>query len=120
MKQLAARALQIADPGPLPEEASNAVTIHLGSDCNPGTIIDAKGSIVFVRPDRFKVISGSEADGSAKYRYYADETAPIEAYRQDKNGRYQAVGQNPVTGRWIKTYGRISIGRRRRYYDPHF
>lgn len=96
-------------------------SFHSGSDVNPGSVVRVEGGIAYVRADNYRVVSGSEHDGSAEYDYSANPDGHVSAYRF-RNGKWEAVYKNPDSGRWVigSRYDRVSFGGRRRYYDPHF
>lgn len=63
---------------------------------------------VDIRELDYELISGSEFDGSAEYKYYINENKPITRVRRCKRGWRTADGM------------RICFGYARRYYDPSF
>lgn len=90
------------------------VTISLGSDAHPARIFH-------VTPRGFKcrqlcsiVISGSEADGSAAYRYdhfkNANAGTVWNCSRSKRDGLYRPHGSRQVVG----------LGYARKYHDPSF
>lgn len=87
-------------------------TICMLSDRHPATVIavSKSGKKVTVRKDNWKVISGSEHDGSAKYEYSEDTTGPTYEFTLRKDGRWKEV----------KGSDRLRLGHRERYYDPSF
>lgn len=63
---------------------------------------------VDIRELDYEMVSGSEFDGSAEYKYYVNESNPIIRVRRGKRG-------------WRTAHGmRICFGYARRYYDPSF
>ena len=97
-----------------------AATVSSGSDRNPATVVEVSGNIVVVQEDGFKVVSGGEHDGSAEYEYSRNERGFRHRFRW-RNGRFERLYWNGLTGRWNKSdYGRLHLGSRQRYYDPHF
>lgn len=72
-----------------------------------------KGQVrgVKCRPMNAILVSGSEADGSATYRYERCPDAPAGGiYLRNERGQYQ----RPRGG------AKLSLGRAECYYDPHF
>lgn len=66
---------------------------------------------VRVRAMKYEIISGSEFDGSAQYRYESDPSAPAGGlFLRDSRGQFQKAGKG----------AKLAIGRAERYYDPHF
>lgn len=105
---------------PLMADASDAATVHCGSDANPATVLGQVGGFVTIQMDAWKVVKGGEHDGSAEYEYRADPNGARLHFRRNKKNRYVPVVLNDK-GRWINGgYGNLSLGHRRRYYDPHF
>jgi hypothetical protein len=92
------------------EATRNAYT-----DSTPCTVIaiSKTGSQITLQDDDYKVISGSEQDGSAKYEYIRNPNGAISIATRRKDGTYRLKGYCPG-------YGFINLGFRRRYYDPHF
>lgn len=82
------------------------------SDRHPATVIavNKSGKKLTVRKCEWKVISGSEHDGSAQYEYSEDPEGAEYVFSLRKDGR------------WVEEKGsnRLSLGHRSRYYDPHF
>ena len=105
-----------ADP-----EVGMEATVCMYSDRNPCKVAEVLrfksgpriGQVrgVRVRAMKWTVVSGSEHDGSAQYRYEDMPDAPLsKPYFRNPRGQYQqANGGN-----------KLSIGRAERYYDPHF
>lgn len=72
-----------------------------------------KGEVrgVKVRAMKYEIVSGTEFDGSAQYRYESDPSAPVgRLYLKDERGQFRAPNGGP----------KLAIGRAERYYDPHF
>jgi hypothetical protein len=103
----------------LPEFAEDAGVSYCGSDRNPVSVVANDGKLVEVVHDEWKVVEGSEQDGSAKYAYFANPEGQHEFFRLNAKGKYEHVYRG-ASGRWNKGYGSLSLGRRARYYDPHF
>ncbi len=109
---------------PEPKEGDHA-TVCYYSDRNPVQIAEVvrfksgakAGQIrgVRVRAMKYEIVSGSEHDGSATYKYESNPNAPVgrRMYVRDGRGRYVEAGTG---GRG----NRLSIGSAERYYDPHF
>lgn len=94
-------------------------TVCYITDSRPATIINIKkknGKVthIEIQYDKSILIEGSEYDGSAKYEYERDPNGIKECYRLRKNNKYVVQGaplnHGPV----------LSVGHRRKYYDPHF
>lgn len=108
-----------ATQGTTPEPGMPATICHW-SDRSPATVATVlrfktgkrAGQIkgVTVKADRAILISGSEHDGSADYRYEQVADAPEVTYLIDSRGRYVRKGGSDA----------LALGRRERYYDPHF
>lgn len=108
-------------PDHLPEIATNAATISVGSDRYPATLIGNDGKVLIVRHDNDKVVKGSEQDGSAEYEYFANPRGQLSYWRKDGE-RFVEVTKNRETSRWNKlgSTRRLYVGKRTKYYDPHF
>ena len=102
-------------------EIGTPVTVCYYSDRNPAEIAEIvrfksgakKGQIrgVRLRAMNWKIVSGSEYDGSAVYEYTSNPIAPLSGlYLRNERGQYQAKGKG----------AKLSIGSAERYYDPHF
>ena len=99
------------------------VTITYWSDRDPATVIEVKNfksgtrkgqpREITIQHDDWKVVSGSEGDGSAKYEYSRNAEAATAVYVVNAKGRWVRKGQGG------KGSGLI-LGSRNRYYDPHF
>ena len=108
-----------AKQGKEPEVGMGA-TICMWSDRNPATVAQVlrfktgkrAGEIkgVTIKADRAILVSGNEGDGSASYRYERDDAAPEATYLKNSRGQYQRKGGGDF----------LALGRRERYYDPHF
>jgi len=110
----------IEGPAKQQPEVGMGVTVTMYSDRNAGTITELvpykKGAkagqirIIRVRMDDFTVVSGSEADGSARYEF-----AP-------GPGDRHTVDFLPTKRGWRRKGGGdgLVLGSRDRYYDPHF
>lgn len=109
-----------ADSNKEPEVGDGVTFLHW-SDRNPGTLVEIKryksgphkGEIsqVGVQGDKWTIVSGGEHNGSAEYEYERDTTRPVIWFRKNNKGQWVKVGDK---------YARLTIGRRERYYDPHF
>lgn len=108
---------------PLPEVHQNAGSISSGRDRNPVSVAWCEGNSIWVRDDQWKVVEGGEHDGSAKYEYYRGDESDgcyLRRFRLNKKkniweGVYKVDG-----GSWRKDGSKLYLGRRARYYDPHF
>ena len=100
------------------EKAYQIQTVHIGmggsiscwTDANPVTVVAIKGKRVGIQEDDWKIVKGSEFDGSAEYEYSPNTTSRIRWFSIRKNGRLKEVGGSM----------NLFLGHRRRYYDPHF
>jgi hypothetical protein len=97
-------------------KVGDGATTCVFSDCNPATVtwVSPTGKTVKARGDNWKVVSGGEHDGSAEYEYSPDPNAYESTYTLRKNGRYVQKGESMRHGM------RLSVGHRRRYYNPHY
>lgn len=106
-------------PGQPEPQVGDAATICMYSDRKPATVVEVlrfktgtrAGQVraVVVQIDWWRVVSGSEGDGSAQYEYAADPNGYRYTFRADKRGRYAS-----------KAGDKLALGRRERYWDPHF
>jgi hypothetical protein len=104
-------------------EVGMGVTITHWSDRDPGTIVAVRNfksgtrkgqpREIDIQHDDWKVISGSEGDGSAKYEYTPNTSGPVITYVVNLKGRWVRKGQGG------KGSGLI-LDSRNRYCDPHF
>lgn len=103
--------------GPVPEVGMGATFCHW-SDRSPGTVSEVTmfksgpnagtPRLVKVRADHVELISGSEQDGSAKYKITPNPESPEIEVKRTKRGWKTSGG----TG--------VSFGHRDNYHDPHF
>lgn len=96
-------------------EIGMGATILYWSDRTPCTIIriSKSGKHIVVQCDQYKIVSGSEVDGSAEYEYNRNENGSVYDFTLRKNGRWVKKGES------IKGLA-LGIGERYRYYDPCF
>lgn len=89
------------------------VSFSVGSDAYPATVIavSKSGSQITLQDDSSRVVSGSCADGSAKWVCEVNPNGAIHKATRRGNGVYRLVG-------W-STSGRVWEGSTR-HYDPHF
>lgn len=102
-------------------EVGDGVTFLHWSDRDPGTLVEIKrfksgarkGEIsqVGVQADHWEIVSGGEHNGSATYEYSRNPEAPVVWFKRNNKGQWVKPGNRS---------GGLSIGRRERYYDPHF
>lgn len=106
---------EVLDCSPAPRVGMPA-TVCYYTDRDPATVVRVSKTLktVFVKLDKWKVVDGSEYNGSAKYRYEHDPEADEIEFRLRKNGRWVRAGESTKEGT------RLVLGRRRRFYDPHF
>lgn len=104
----------------LEPELGMPCTVCYLSDSHPARIVgwkrnrDNKVTHVQAQLDDWKIIKGSEQDGSAEYVYTENTSNPCAWYRLRKNGRWVRQGMS------LNDTPSLSIGHKRRYYDPHF
>lgn len=116
----------IGEPAP---KVGMGCTILGWSDRNPGTIqsVTELTSKVYlyeieVTSDDSQVVSGSEHDGSATYKFTPCPAGYRSLYRKNKKtGFWEATHRNEA-GRLVKTKSGqgIRIGERDKYRDPSF
>jgi hypothetical protein len=84
------------------------------SDRYPYTIVEIiNEKTIVAQRDNATVIKGSEYDGNAEYEYTPDVTGYRKVFTLRKNGKWISKDEQ-------MRYGTpLSIGERRRYYDPH-
>ena len=87
---------------------------QVGSDRYPYTIIEVVSDRkIVVRADAWRITSGSEHDGSARYIFSANPHGTERTLTLRKNGRWCQQRQGMRESLW-------GIGNRSRYYDPSF
>lgn len=87
-------------------------TIHVGSDSYPATVIQVtrNGKRVVIQEDIATRIDNNGLSESQEYTYMPNPQGEIHIVTLRKDGRYRETGgKTPV-----------SIGYRRKYYDPSF
>ena len=87
-------------------------TIQVGSDSYPATIIQVtqNGKRIVLQDDLATRIDNNGLSESQEYTYEADPKGSIQIATLRKDGRYRLTGgKTPV-----------SVGFRRKYYDPSF
>jgi hypothetical protein len=104
--------LELIQPG-------HPATICMWTDRDPATVVevlrfksgDRKGQVrgVVVTMDHWKVVSGSESDGSAEYEYTSRPEGDRLTFLMTKKGLVRQGSRD-----------RLSLGSRRRYFDPSF
>jgi hypothetical protein len=78
------------------------------TDYHPGTVIRIiSEKTIDVQSDNWKIASGSEWDGTAEYDYTRNSGGLVMRFRATKKG-------------WNWKGYRLTLGLRRRYYDPSF
>lgn len=98
-------------------QPGHPATVCMWTDRDPATVVEVlrfksgarKGQVrgLVVTMDHWVVVKGSEHDGSAEYAYTSRPEGPRVTFLLTKRG---LVGKGD----------RLSIGSRRRYYDPSF
>ncbi len=91
-------------------------TICYITDREPATVsrVNASGKTLWVKRDKYEIVSGNAFDGSAQYKYEEDPANPEECftYRKGRN-RWARKGESSKgTG--------LALGNRRKYHDPSF
>jgi len=108
---------------PTPEVGMGA-TMLSWTDRNPGTIIEVfkkgKTQYVKIQADDYRRIDNNGLSDCQDYEYNVDPEGHVRAYRVGKNGRWEACGINPETGRYVKRCGGLIIGEREKYHDFSF
>lgn len=102
-------------------------TILGWTDRHPATVMDVfeagKFTYLHVVRDDFEVVNGSIHDGSAEYKYTPrpDDAGDHYRFKTDGSSGFEKVFWNKETNRWnVISKGGLSVGRREKYYDPHF
>ncbi len=88
------------------------VTLGVGSDCYPYTLVDfnAKGTVISVSADKYKRTDSNGLSESQEYEYTTDPNAPVEKLRwSNKFKCYRTAGGS-----------RYHVGHRRAYQNPSF
>jgi len=93
-------------------------TVYSVTDCYPGVVeaVSRTGYQITIREVDAIVISGSQQDGSAQYRYQrfaAKSQGRTWKATRRSDGIYRVMGNKVGSGG-------VSLGTQRRYYDPHF
>lgn len=106
-------------------EVGMAATILMHTERQPTTVVEVKvfksGSRkgmpreIAVALDNWKVVSGSERDGSAEYEYTSNPGNPKRSFVLSLKGCSQ--------GCWVEKHSgglgwKLALGRRERYYNP--
>lgn len=105
-------------PGDREETGKGAASLRIGSDVLPYSIVrvSASGGTVYARRDRATRIDRNGQCEAQRYRFEtSDPRVPEEAFSLRKSGRWVKVGQ-PDSGHGYA----LTIGRRRKFEDPHF
>jgi hypothetical protein len=76
----------------IPEVGMGATEI-IGSDQDPYTIIEVKSpSTIIIQEDTWRVVSGSEGDGSATYEYTPNPRGRTYVVTRRRGGRWKIAG----------------------------
>lgn len=91
-------------------------TVGIGSDCYPYTIIKVSPDYktIEIQADTATPAAGFDYYGNQVYDFMPNPKAPIEVWTLRNHGRYVRKGQKKGSGFYL------SIGERRKYYDPSF
>lgn len=90
----------------------DGATLHVGSDCYPATIVNVRGHIYEITKDNSEPDEGFNYFENQVYKYTTNPEGPkIRVKWSDKKNRWVIIGDK---------YGKISLGNRRKYQDPHF
>ncbi len=104
------------DPPRLPKTipvVGMGATKGVGSDCYPYTVVSViSPTKCVVVADLYRVVSGSEQNGSAEYEYAVDPNGYPITIRFNSKGVWKEVGH--------PTGSSYYVGNRRAYRDPHF
>lgn len=127
---------RLMENGRTEPEVGMGCTFFSWSDRSSGTVVEVipfksgpkagKARIAMVRPDNVEVISGSEQDGSARYKITPaeDGQAVLVKRMPDRKHKDPKTGEEIVSpGGWRAggAHGtKVSFGFRDHYHDPHF
>lgn len=111
----------ISGAGQREPEVGMPATVCHWSDRSPATVVEVlrfksgakAGQVkgVVVTGDKYKVVSGSEYDGSAQYEYESQPDSPHRAvYLINQRGQYVLKGEST----------KLALGYREAYRDPSF
>jgi len=101
-------------PNPLPQ-IGMGVTIGIGSDCYPATIIHVSKNFrkVTIQHDKYTPTDGYEYYKNQVYEYKRDTLGAIEVWTYRKRGIWAQLNS-------AKAIGYLSFNGRRAYQDPSF
>jgi hypothetical protein len=98
-------------------------TLLSWSDRHPATVVDmykqGKFEYIVVQHDDYKRIDQNGLSESQTYEYTQNKNAATETFRITDKG-FVKVYKDSETGRFKKTVGGLSVGRREKYYDFSF
>lgn len=110
----------------LTPEVGMAATICMVTDRHPCTVValehskwSGKLKAVRIAENDFKVVKGSEHDGSAEYEYTPVDMTKVKPEECQKF-TLRRTGHWIRDGEPLKGGTRLVLGTRERYYDPHF
>ena len=127
---------RLMENGTTEPEVGMGCTFFSWSDRSCGTVVEiipfksgpkkGKARIAMVRPDDVEIVSGSQQDGSARYKVTPRTEGPTIAVVRmpDRKRTNKETGEETVIpGRWRSggaNGDKVSFGFREYYYDPHF
>lgn len=98
-------------------------TLLSWSDRHPATVVNmykkGKFEYIVVQHDDYKRTDNNGLSESQTYEYTRNKDAATETFRITDKG-FMKVYQDPDTGRFKKTVGGLTVGRREKYYDFSF
>lgn len=101
-------------------EVGEAATLLSYSDRSPGTVIETfksgKFDFIVVQEDNYKRIDNNGMSEDQEYEYSRNPDGCTSTWRLNGE-RWERVYKSEETGRWRRTNGGITIGRRERFYD---
>lgn len=94
----------------------DGVTVSIGSDCYPATIIAVSKNLrtVTIQMDNYKPAQGYEYFGNQVYEFTPNPNGVIEVWTFRNHGRYAKKGSKKGSGFCL------SLNGRRAYSDPSF
>jgi len=95
-------------------EVGMAATHGYGSDCYPYTVVEIRSpKTIVIQSDTATPAPGHDHFGTQSYTYERNPKGEKRVFTQRKNGGWYEKG-SPMG------YGRLGLGSRRKYLDPHF
>lgn len=104
-------------------QVGDPATILHWSDRSPATVVEVfkKGKFTYfvTQEDHAKRIDSNGYGGQQEYEYSRNPDGREQTWKVTPRGAI-GVYLNPETGRFVKTSGSVSVGRREKYFDPSF